>query len=51
LTDNGFEWLARLFVEPRRLWRRYLVGNPLFLVRVLKQQRYYVRRGKGLRTP
>src|SRR3712207_7620725 len=22
LTDNGFEWLARLFIEPRRLWRR-----------------------------
>jgi N-acetylglucosaminyldiphosphoundecaprenol N-acetyl-beta-D-mannosaminyltransferase len=45
LTDNGFEWLARLFVEPRRLWRRYLVGNPLFLLRVLKQRRYYTRRG------
>ncbi len=35
LTDNGFEWLARLLVEPRRLWRRYLLGNPLFLLRVL----------------
>jgi N-acetylglucosaminyldiphosphoundecaprenol N-acetyl-beta-D-mannosaminyltransferase len=45
LTDNGLEWLARLFVEPRRLWRRYLVGNPLFLLRVLKQRRYYTRRG------
>jgi N-acetylglucosaminyldiphosphoundecaprenol N-acetyl-beta-D-mannosaminyltransferase len=38
LTDNGFEWLARLLVEPRRLWRRYLVGNPLFLLRVLRQR-------------
>ena len=38
LTDNGFEWLARLFIEPKRLWRRYLVGNPLFLLRVLKQR-------------
>ena len=37
LTDNGFEWLARLLVEPRRLWRRYLLGNPLFLLRVLRQ--------------
>ena len=37
LTDNGFEWLARLVVEPRRLWRRYLLGNPLFLLRVLGQ--------------
>jgi N-acetylglucosaminyldiphosphoundecaprenol N-acetyl-beta-D-mannosaminyltransferase len=38
LTDNGFEWLARLIVEPRRLWRRYLIGNPLFLFRVLRQR-------------
>lgn len=38
LTDNGFEWLARLFVEPGRLWRRYLIGNPLFLIRVLGQR-------------
>jgi N-acetylglucosaminyldiphosphoundecaprenol N-acetyl-beta-D-mannosaminyltransferase len=38
LTDNGFEWLARLLIEPRRLWRRYVVGNPLFLLRVLKQR-------------
>jgi N-acetylglucosaminyldiphosphoundecaprenol N-acetyl-beta-D-mannosaminyltransferase len=38
LRDNGFEWLARLLAEPRRLWRRYLVGNPLFLLRVLRQR-------------
>ncbi len=38
LTDSGFEWLARLLVEPRRLWRRYLLGNPLFLLRVLRQR-------------
>jgi N-acetylglucosaminyldiphosphoundecaprenol N-acetyl-beta-D-mannosaminyltransferase len=38
LTDNGLEWLARLIVEPRRLWRRYLLGNPLFLARVLAQR-------------
>jgi N-acetylglucosaminyldiphosphoundecaprenol N-acetyl-beta-D-mannosaminyltransferase len=44
LTDNGFEWLARLLVEPRRLWRRYLLGNPIFLLRVLGQ-----RLGKGRR--
>jgi N-acetylglucosaminyldiphosphoundecaprenol N-acetyl-beta-D-mannosaminyltransferase len=30
LTDHGAEWLFRLAVEPRRLWRRYLVGNPRF---------------------
>jgi N-acetylglucosaminyldiphosphoundecaprenol N-acetyl-beta-D-mannosaminyltransferase len=38
LTDNGLEWLARLLVEPRRLWRRYLIGNPLFLLRVVRQR-------------
>ncbi|WP_172620771.1 WecB/TagA/CpsF family glycosyltransferase [Rubrobacter xylanophilus] len=36
LTENGLEWLARLAIEPRRLWRRYLIGNPLFLLRVLR---------------
>lgn len=37
MTDNGLEWLARLFIEPHRLWRRYLMGNPQFLIRVFKQ--------------
>jgi exopolysaccharide biosynthesis WecB/TagA/CpsF family protein len=32
----GLEWLARLALEPRRLWRRYLLGNPLFVWRVLR---------------
>ncbi|MER9368129.1 MULTISPECIES: WecB/TagA/CpsF family glycosyltransferase [unclassified Mesorhizobium] len=32
------EWLFRLAVEPSRLWRRYVVGNPLFLLRVLRQK-------------
>lgn len=27
----GLEWLHRLGSEPRRLWRRYLVGNPRFV--------------------
>lgn len=46
LTDNGFEWLARLVIEPGRLWRRYLVGNPLFILRVLRQ-RFSERRKTG----
>ena len=29
----GLEWLFRLCQEPRRLWRRYLVYNPLFILR------------------
>lgn len=38
MTDHGLEWLGRLVIEPRRLWKRYLVGNPLFLWRVLLQR-------------
>lgn len=32
----GIEWIFRLVQEPKRLWKRYIVGNPLFLARVLK---------------
>lgn len=38
LVSSGFEWLARLLIDPRRLWRRYLVGNPLFFIRVVRQR-------------
>ncbi|HEX2296237.1 MAG TPA: WecB/TagA/CpsF family glycosyltransferase [Actinomycetota bacterium] len=31
----GIEWVYRLVQEPRRMWRRYVLGNPLFLMRVL----------------
>ena len=31
------EWVYRLAQEPRRLAGRYLIGNPLFLMRILKQ--------------
>ena len=37
MQRNGLEWLFRLLTEPRRLWRRYLVYNPLFLWGVLMQ--------------
>jgi N-acetylglucosaminyldiphosphoundecaprenol N-acetyl-beta-D-mannosaminyltransferase len=39
LADNGLEWIFRLAVEPRRMWRRYLLGNPAFLYRVLSERR------------
>lgn len=32
------EWIYRLWQEPGRLWRRYIVGNPVFLVRVMRQR-------------
>ena len=31
LADNGLEWIFRLGIEPQRMWRRYLLGNPVFL--------------------
>jgi N-acetylglucosaminyldiphosphoundecaprenol N-acetyl-beta-D-mannosaminyltransferase len=34
VSDYGLEWLVRLAVEPRRLWRRYLLGLPSFGVRL-----------------
>jgi len=37
LTKHA-EWVARLVADPRRLWRRYLVGNTLFMARVLKSR-------------
>jgi N-acetylglucosaminyldiphosphoundecaprenol N-acetyl-beta-D-mannosaminyltransferase len=32
--DRGLEWAFRLATEPRRLWRRYLLGNLTFLAGV-----------------
>ena len=34
LRELGCEWVYRLYQEPRRMWRRYLIGNLLFLWRV-----------------
>lgn len=33
----ALEWLFRFLLEPRRLWRRYLLGNPRFVALVLRQ--------------
>ena len=37
MQQAGLEWLFRLWQEPRRLWYRYLVYNPLFILLVLAQ--------------
>lgn len=39
VVDHGGEWIARLAIEPRRLWRRYLVGNPRFMLRAWRWTR------------
>ena len=36
MSRNGLEWLFRLVQEPRRLWRRYLVGNSKFVWLLLR---------------
>jgi len=35
---KGYEWLYRLIKEPKRMWRRYVIGNPEFLFRILKEK-------------
>ena len=39
LADNGLEWIFRFAIEPQRMWRRYLLGNPQFVGRVVTQAR------------
>lgn len=36
---HGLEWAYRLATEPRRLWKRYLLGNPVFVYGVLREER------------
>jgi N-acetylglucosaminyldiphosphoundecaprenol N-acetyl-beta-D-mannosaminyltransferase len=36
LASAGLEWFWRLLMEPGRLWERYIIGNPKFLLRVLR---------------
>ena len=37
--DHMVEWLFRLLREPRRMWRRYVVGNPLFVWNVSRERK------------
>ncbi len=36
--DHSLEWLYRLIKEPKRMWRRYVLGNPLFLYNIAKER-------------
>ena len=36
--DHGLEWLYRLLKEPKRMWRRYIIGNTLFLWNMVKEK-------------
>jgi N-acetylglucosaminyldiphosphoundecaprenol N-acetyl-beta-D-mannosaminyltransferase len=48
MQRNGLEWLFRLWQEPRRMWRRYLVTNTLFIILFLWEWFCY---RCGLTTP
>jgi N-acetylglucosaminyldiphosphoundecaprenol N-acetyl-beta-D-mannosaminyltransferase len=36
MRSVGLEWLYRLLAEPKRLWRRYLVNGPIFILKLIK---------------
>lgn len=36
--EHSLEWLYRLCIEPKRMWRRYVIGNPLFLWNIHKEK-------------
>ena len=38
IREVGMEWFYRFWQEPRRMWRRYFVGNAVFLTRVVRER-------------
>lgn len=38
MVNAGLEWFYRLIREPRRMWKRYLIGNTLFVSQILKEK-------------
>lgn len=42
MRTHGLEWVYRLYQEPTRMWRRYVVGNPQFMWRVVWEGRRYL---------
>jgi N-acetylglucosaminyldiphosphoundecaprenol N-acetyl-beta-D-mannosaminyltransferase len=47
LRRAGLEWAFRLALEPGRLFRRYVIGNPLFIARALKLAAQSLRQERG----
>lgn len=39
LRQLRLEWVFRLVLEPRRLWRRYILGNPTFMMHMMREKR------------
>ena len=47
MRKNGLEWLYRVWQEPKRLWKRYLIQNPRFLILTAK---YYLGSPAGIKN-
>jgi N-acetylglucosaminyldiphosphoundecaprenol N-acetyl-beta-D-mannosaminyltransferase len=45
VREVGMEWLFRLYKEPRRMWKRYLVGNVTFAMRLMRDRLRALRAG------
>jgi len=45
MRQCGLEWFYRMIQEPRRLWRRYIIGNNIFVFRALKWVRSQEQKG------
>jgi len=39
LHQNHLEWFCRLLITPEKVWKRYLIGNPLFIYRAMKNSK------------
>jgi len=37
MQESGLEWFFRLIQEPKLLWKRYLIGNPIFILLVVRE--------------
>lgn len=44
MQEHSLEWLYRLTKEPRRMWKRYIIGNPLFVWYIIKEKYRYKNR-------
>ncbi|MBK6854877.1 MAG: WecB/TagA/CpsF family glycosyltransferase [Burkholderiales bacterium] len=49
MQRSGLEWLHRLASEPRRLWRRYLVTNSIFMMQAARQLLWPARQGPAVK--
>ena len=46
----GMEWFFRLITNPKRMWRRYLIGNTQFVIRVLKERALLTKDAKKIKA-